>query len=306
VKPLKRRAIQGPFQDKVFDVFNFLFITLFLIIVLYPLVFIISASFSDPYAVTKGRMWLWPVDFSTEGYRRVFIYRELWVGYRNTLVYASSTAVIQVIIVMMAGYAMTREYFPGKKLITILFMIPMFFGGGLIPFYLIIRSLGLYDKFYTIPVLSAGVGLMGIVIVRTFIQTSIPDDLQNAASIDGCSSFATFFRIILPLAGPIMAVNALFAAVGQWNSYYNALIFLKTRAFMPLQIFLREVLVLNTVDYTQVQFMAEDAIIYSERARVSQMIKYSIMIVSTLPIIMLYPFLQRYFVKGIMVGSIKG
>jgi len=300
-----RNRIRNSFQDNVFDSINFVLVTCVLVIVLYPLLFVVSASFSDPDLVTRGQVWLLPKGLTIEGYRRVFLYKDIWKSYSNTIIYAVTGAMFTLFLTLTAAYGLSKDDFPFKKLLTFVFAFTMFFSGGLIPYFLVVQRLNLINKVYTLPLLGA-VGFYYIIISRTYFKTSIPNEILDAAAIDGCSNFAAFFRIVLPLSKPIISVIALYAAVNMWNGYFNALIFLRDRNLQPLQILLREILTLNQIDFNSMMDGGEQLVLGMERHKMAQLIKYAVMIVSSLPIILAYPFIQKYFVKGIMIGSIKG
>ena len=301
----RKNAIKNTRTDNIFDAIILIITTLVFIIVAYPLYFIIIASFSNPHQVIMGNVWLWPVEFTLEGYRRVFQYSHIWIGYRNTIFYTISGTLFTLFLVLPAAHALTKDYFPGKTLIIIIFMIPMFFGGGLIPFFLVVDGLGLTNTPFVLPLLGA-LSFMHIIIARTFMKTSIPGELHESAAIDGCSGFQIFFRIVLPLAKPIIAVIALFAAVTNWNAFFNALVFIHDRNLFPLQLVMRNILILESIDFGEAALTAEEVIGHMDRMRISLMLRYTLMILASLPIIMFYPFIQRYFVTGIMIGSVKG
>ena len=299
-----RNKIRNSRADNIFEIIILIVTALVFVIVAYPLYFIIIASFSNPNYVITGRVWFWPVGFSIEGYRRVFAYTHVWIGYRNTVFYTISGTLFTLFLTLPAAFALTRDYFPGKTFVLIMFMIPMFFGGGLIPFFMVVDNLGLTDTPFVMPILGA-LSFMQVVICRTFMKTSIPGELYEAAEIDGCTFFQVFFKIVLPLAKPIIAVIALFAAVTNWNAFFNALVFIRNRNLFPLQLVMRNILIMESIDFGDAA-LAEEVIALADRQRISLMLRYSLMILASLPIIMFYPFIQKYFVKGIMIGSVKG
>lgn len=292
-------------QDRMFDVINKGLMFLALVIVLYPLIYVVSASVSDPVYVNSGQMWFFPRGFTLEGYKRVFRNVEIWVGYRNTIFYTVAGTIINLIVTIPAAYSLSRRDFVGRNVISGFFVFTMFFSGGLIPLYLLVKDLNMIDKPLAV-LLPGAASVWNIVITRTYFQTSIPRELEEAAEIDGCSNMKLFFSIILPLSAPIIAVMALFYGVGHWNEYFGSMIFLKRRSLYPLQLFLREILIVNQMMRDSKVFAGAEAEAMAQQARIADIVKYSVMIVSTLPVILAYPFLQRYFVKGIMVGSLKG
>lgn len=289
--------------DRIFNICNRIFLFIVLVIVLYPLIYIVSASISDPAAVNQGRMWLYPIGVTLEGYVRVFQNSDIWMGYRNTVFYTLLGVTINLLLTLPAGYALSRPDFVGRNIFTWLIVFTLFFSGGLIPTYLLVRDLGLLNTVWAM-VLPNAVAAFNIIICRTFFQVTIPRELQDAAEIDGCSITAFFLRIVLPLSKPLIAVMALFYGVGHWNAYFNALIYLSDRDLYPLQLILREILVVNEMSTEMLSTSTAQA--QAEQARIAEIIKYAVMIVAALPVIVIYPFLQRYFVKGVLIGSIKG
>ena len=289
--------------DKVFGVINAIFIVFITIIPLYPLIYVCSASISSPASVTSGRMWLWPTDITLEGYKRILKNSEIWMGYVNTIFYTVVNVAISLAVTLPAAYALTVKSLPGRKFIVFVFSVTMFFSGGMIPLYVVCRNLGLVNTLWAV-ILPSATSMWYIILTRTFFQSTIPHELEEASEIDGCSVFATFLRIVIPLSAPIIAVMALYFGVGRWNSYFGEMIFLRDRGKFPLQLFLREILIVAT--FNQENASNADAITMAEQLRIASIIKYATMIVATLPVIAAYPFIQRYFVKGVMIGSIKG
>ena len=289
--------------DKVFGVINAIFIVFITIITLYPLIYVCSASISSPASVTSGRMWLWPTDITLEGYKRILKNSEIWMGYVNTIFYTVVNVAISLAVTLPAAYALTVKSLPGRKFIVFVFSVTMFFSGGMIPLYVVCRNLGLVNTLWAV-ILPSATSMWYIILTRTFFQSTIPHELEEASEIDGCSVFATFLRIVIPLSAPIIAVMALYFGVGRWNSYFGEMIFLRDRGKFPLQLFLREILIVAT--FNQENASNADAITMAEQLRIASIIKYATMIVATLPVIAAYPFIQRYFVKGVMIGAIKG
>lgn len=296
--------IKAPKGGIVFDIVNYTIILLSVVITLYPLIYVLSASISDPNKVNAGKMWLFPVGITFAGYEKVFSDPEIWSGYANTIFYTVFGTIINLAITLPSAYALSKKQLPLKKVFNFLILFTMFFGGGLIPLYMLVRDLKLLDTVWAV-VLPVGASAWNIIITRTFIETTIPNGLEEAAEIDGCSPVMIFFKIILPLSAPIIAVMALFYGVGHWNSYFNEMIFLSDRTKYPLQVILRELIVITQIN-TSNTITNVEAETLAQQQQLSGIIKYSIMIVSTLPIIIVYPFLQRFFVKGAMIGSIKG
>ncbi|NGP45295.1 carbohydrate ABC transporter permease [Bacillaceae bacterium SIJ1] len=292
-------------QDKLFLLFNYVFLTVAMLIVLYPLMYIISASMSDPSAVNSGDMWLLPKGVTFEGYQLIFDNDDIWLGYLNTIFYTVLGTVINLVITIPCAYALSRKDFDGRGFFMAMFVLTMFFNGGLIPTYLVVRDLGLIDTIWAMVLPNAAL-VWNIIVSRVFFQVSIPKELEESSIIDGCSDFKMFMKIILPLSAPIIAVMALFYGVGHWNGYFNALIYLSDKEMYPLQLILREILVLQEISASSTELTGEMAEAMHSKQQLAAVIKYGVMIVSSLPIIIVYPFLQRYFVKGVMIGSLKG
>lgn len=292
-------------QDKVFMTVLYVVLTLVLIVVIYPLLFVLFASMSDPQYVNSGALLLYPKGFNLLGYQQVFRDQRILIGYGNTIYYTVFGTILAVAVNMMGGYALSRDDLPGRGIVMALFVFTMYFGGGMIPFYLIVRNLHLTNT-RTILVLLGGTSVYNMIIARSFFISTIPRELQEAAEIDGCGTGRFFFSIVMPLSKAITAVIVLYCAVGQWNAYFNALIFISDRDKFPLQIFLREIL-LTAKTYESADVLStlsgDDL---ARMQRMSEVTKYGVIVVSTLPIIALYPFLQKYFVKGVMIGSLKG
>lgn len=288
-------------SDRVFSFVIMFLLTIIGLIVLYPMLFVLSASVSDPNAVNSGQVWLFPVGLHFDGYLRVFESRWVLIGYRNSLYYMVVGTMLAILVTFTGSYALSRRDIYGRKTLTFIIVFTMWFNGGLIPTFLLVNSLGLVDTPFVLVILGV-VNAYNFVICRTFIQNSIPGELQEAARIDGCSDFGLCWRIAFPLSGPILAILALYYGLGHWNNYFSALIYLNNRNLQPLQIFLREILLQNQfVDISSVDL---DSL--QELVRMTKIMKYSLIVVASLPMIMLYPFLQRYFVQGIMIGSLKG
>ncbi|MHA6481221.1 carbohydrate ABC transporter permease [Paenibacillus sp. strain BS8-2] len=286
-------------SDKLLELLIIIILTAVCIIVLYPLLFVVSASISDPMSVIDGKMWLFPIDINFSGYAKVFGNPDIMRGYGNTILYTVVGTSINVLMTICAAFPLSRKDFFGRNVITGMMVFTMFFSGGLIPTFLLVKDLGLVNTMWAL-ILPSAVGVYNIVIMRTFFQTSIPYELQEAASIDGYSHFRILLKIILPLSAPIIVVMILFYSVGHWNSYFSALIYLKDRASYPLQLILREILIVSST-----QSMTSDDT-FAAQLMEAEKIKYAVIIVANLPILMLYPFVQKYFVQGITIGALKG
>ncbi len=270
-----------------------------IILIVYPLWFIIIASFSNPADIANGEIWFWPKNWDLNGYRELFKQRQIWLSYANTIIYTLVGTFIALAVNIPAGYAMSRKDLYGKKWINIFYLIPMFVSGGLIPTYFVVKGFGLLDSFWVM-VLPFSVSTYNIIVARTFFRSSLPESLWDAAQIDGCGTIRFFFQFALPLSKSVLAVIGLWTAVGLWNSWFNALIYLNNENLMPLQLLLRRILISN-----QSLLGAATGSMAQELRKLSDMMKYAAIVISTLPIMCLYPFLQKYFNKGVMIGAIK-
>lgn len=294
-------AIRYSRSDLLFYGISGIILTVLLAVTLYPLLYVVAASFSSPSAVSTGRVYLWPVDFTLEGYQAVLSKPDIPRAYLNTGFYTLMGTVINVAMVMCAAYPLTRKKLKGRNVFTFIFTFTMFFSGGMIPFYILMVRLHLIDTIWAM-LLPGALSVYNMIIARTFIQSNIPNELLEAATIDGCSDARYFFTMVLPLSKALIAVIALFSAVGHWNSYFNAMMYLNSRKLVPLQIILREILIMNQVDLS----MVANPEMLTQLARMSDILKYALIVISTAPILCIYPFAQKYFVKGVMIGSIKG
>lgn len=288
-------------EDKVFDIINFFLVAIILILVVYPLYFIVIASFSDPNMIYDGKVWLLPKELTFEGYERIFQDSKIWLGYKNSIVYTVVGTIVNVSFTLMAAYALSRKDLYGRNVIMFLFLMTMFFSGGLIPTYLVVKNLGLLNTMWAL-ILPKAVAVWNVIVAKTFFETSIPNELLEAAKMDGCSDAKFFWKIVLPLSKPIVAVMVLFYAVGHWNSYFDALIYLNNENLYPLQLILRNILIQNEAS----TMMISDLDSLAAKQRVSELIKYGVIIVASIPLLIVYPFVQKYFVKGVMIGGIKG
>jgi putative aldouronate transport system permease protein len=292
-------------KNEWFDWINQAGLILITLLVLYPLIYILSASFSDPDTLYTGEMWLWPKGFTLDGYRRILAYKDLWMGYRNTIFYAVVGTLMNLSVTLPCAYALSRKDFVGRNIFMTMFLVTMYISGGLIPSYLNLRDLGLLDSRMVI-LISGLTSTYNIIVSRTFFSSTIPLELQESATIDGCSNFGIFVKIVLPLSKAIIAVMTLYFALGRWNDYFNAMIVLRNRSLYPLQLFLREILVQSQISAEMLEGVEADMIgALLQKQKVANLLKYGVIIVSSLPLLMVYPFLQRYFVQGVLIGSIK-
>ncbi|QNF30984.1 carbohydrate ABC transporter permease [Metabacillus sp. KUDC1714] len=296
-----KRTTRRSKEDKVFDLINIFLVAIMVILVVYPLYFIVIASISNPNMIYEGKVWFLPKEITFEGYQRIFNDSKIWLGYKNSIIYTFVGTIVNVSFTLMAAYALSRRDLYGRNLIMFLFLFTMFFSGGLIPTYLVVKDLGLLNTMWAL-ILPKAVAVWNVIVARTYFQTSIPNELLEAAKMDGCSDAKFFWKIVVPLSKPIVAVMVLFYAVGHWNSYFDALIYLNNEDLYPLQLILRNILIQNEAS-TQ---MISDLDSLAAKQRVSELIKYGVIIVASIPLLILYPFVQKYFVKGVMIGGIKG
>jgi putative aldouronate transport system permease protein len=291
--------IRESLGDRLFLTCIYIVLTVVLMIVLYPLIYIASSSISDPLAVSSGKVWLWPVDITFLGYKVVLQNKQIVWGYGNSLIYTVCYTLISVTLTVILAYPLSRKTFWGRNAIMMFITFTMLFGGGLIPTYMVIKYLGMIDTRWAI-LIPGAIGVWSVIITRTFFQSSIPEELAEASEMDGCSDLRFLWSVVLPLSKPILAVLSLFAAVGQWNAYFDALIFLKDQRLYPLQLVLRNILILNASSGNK------DVMELVNQKQLADLMKYSLIMVANLPVFIIYPFVQKHFVKGVLVGSLKG
>lgn len=297
VRTKKQNRIQESVGERVYTIVVYILLVIFCLLIIIPLLHIISGSFSDPMKLLRGEVGLLPKGFTTSMYQKVLHDSEIWQGYKNTIIYTVVGTLISVVLTACGAYPLSRKDFYGGNVFMLLFSFTMFFNGGMIPTYLLVKSLGLLNTMWAL-VLPGAVSTYNMIIMRTFFQTSIPGELAESASLDGCNDLGIFFRIVIPLSAPIFAVMVLFYGVAQWNSWFPALLYISDRSLYPLQMVLREVLIQS--DVSNMAGSTGDVEVIGDG------LKYATMVVSTLPIMCLYPFLQKYFVKGVMIGAVKG
>ena len=302
LKEMKQRAkTHLGLSDKVFDTIITVFVTLWLVIVLYPLIYVVSSSFSSGDAVTSGKVLLWPVEFSLTGYELVFKNQKVWIGYGNTIFYTVVMTIINLIYTTLIAYVLSRKDFQGRGFLTTLYLIPMWFGGGMIPKYVLMSNMGLTNSRWGF-VIMTGLGVSNMVIMRTYFQSSIPGEMLEAAKVDGITDIGYLLKIALPLAKPVLSVITLYYMVGHWNDYFGPLIYLRDAELQPLQLILNGLLRSAKVDTS----MMTDLSAVAKISGAEDVMKYSLIVVSTLPMLILYPFVQKFFDKGVMMGSLKG
>ncbi len=300
-QPAMATRIHDTKGDRIFNICNIAFTLVCVLLCIYPLYFIIIASFSDPSLVSLGKVVAIPKGITFDGYVRIMENRELWIGYRNTIAYAVIGTLFNLSLTLTCGFALSRREMPFRRVIMAVFTVTMFISGGLVPTFLLIKNtLGLYNTFFVMIFLN-GMSVYNMIICRTFFETTIPADLWDAVQVDGCNEFRYFFSIVLPLSGAVIAVLALYYAVGHWNSYFSAMIYLRDKNLFSLQLVLRNILIANqyTDDMASLDVGADTTLKL-------QTMKYAIIVVSTVPMLIVYPFVQKHFVKGVMIGAVKG
>lgn len=297
---MKAKIKKVGFADKTFDMLNFLFMITVLVVTLYPIIVIVSSSFSSAEALMSGKVKLFPVDFTLEGYKAVFKNKTIWTGLGNSVFYTVVGTLVNMLFTILAAYPLSREDFKPRGAISLLFAFTMWFGGGLIPNYLLVRDLGLFNTRWAMIIPSA-MNVWNMIIIRTYFQSSISKEILEAAKIDGCSDYRYLWKIAVPLAKPAIAVVALYYAVANWNVFMQAYIYLQKPDLFPIQVVLRDILLLS-----QTQEMAGDVASETNARLLSELLKYSVVIIASLPMVIIYPFVQKYFVKGIMIGGVKG
>ena len=293
--------IKNPMEDRILYLVVYTVIILFLLVILYPIIFIISASFSEGSEVQLGRVYLWPVKPTLEGYRAVFSHRNIMTGYRNTILYTLGGTLINVVVTVLCAYPLSRRDMPIRGFFVFLFVFTMFFGGGLIPTYLLVNSLGMVNTFWAL-LIPGAMSVYNMIITRTFFQNGVPHELLEASQIDGCSDPRYFFSILLPLSQAVISVISLYYAVAHWNSYFSALIYIRDKQLQPLQLILRSILLSTRVSLNEF----EDPDLLEGKIGLEFLVKFALIVVSSAPIMCLYPFVQKFFAKGVMLGSVKG
>lgn len=293
--------VSDSFPDKVFNVTITIITFIFIILCAYPLIYVVSASFSDPMDIFAGKVWLLPSSPTLKGYKTVFDYPDVWIGYGNSVFYTVFGTLINVFMTVLAAYPLSRKDLKYRKPIIMLFTFTMLFNAGMIPNYLLIRDLHLLNTRWAL-LLPGAISVYNMIIVRTFFMSNIPDELLESARLDGCSDFRFLLNIVLPLSGAVIAVITLYYAVGHWNQYFNAVLYLTDKNTYPLQVFLRNILLENSINDLSAGSVANE----SERTYLNELLKYSLIVVASAPLLAVYPFIQKYFVKGVMIGAVKG
>lgn len=296
---IKRKKIE------LFDVVNISLVLIITLLIFYPLYFCVIASFSKPESVINGETLLWVKNFTLDSYKHVFKESSLWVGYKNTIIYTVLGTLYNLVMTIPLAYALSKKDLPFRGTISWYFFITMYFGGGMIASYFLIKNLGLKDN-PLVMIIGTGVSCSNLIITRQYFSSSIPSDLYDAAYIDGANEWECFVRIAMPLAKPIIAVMTLYYGVGKWNSYFNALLYIQDDKYKPLQLVLRDILINNQIGVDMTGMDVSELVNAVERANIVEGMKYAVVFIASAPLLIIYPFLQKYFAKGIMVGSVKG
>lgn len=287
--------------DKIFTVLIYVILSLLLVIILYPLIYVIAASFSDPQAVISGKVVLWPVDVTLKGYIAVFQNHNILTGFLNSFYYLIVGVALNLVMTMLCAYPLSRKEFKARGFFSLFFVFTMYFSGGMVPTYILVNNLGLINSRWAM-IIPTAMSTYNMIICRTYIVNSIPDELYEASQIDGCTPFKYMMRVILPLSKPILAVLVLYYGVAKWNDYFNALLYLYKSELQPLTIVMRDILIMSQVDMTKVT----DASAVAKMQGMSELLKYSTMVVASVPVMLLYPLIQKHLVKGVMIGAVKG
>lgn len=297
---MREKMKNGLRSDLAFDIIVNLLGLCIVFIVLIPLIFVLAASFSDPDLVIKGKVLLLPKGFTTKAYTMVFENEDIWRGFRNSCLYTIAGTLISVILTILAAYPLSRKELPGRNLFMMLILFTMYFSGGMIPTYLLVKDLGMYNTVWSL-LIPAAISTYNLIVAKTFFENSIPGELYESARLDGCGNIAMLYRIVLPLSKAILAVLVLYYAVGIWNAYFDALIYVRDTSLHPLQIVLRNILLLG-----QTEQMGTNDVGMADKIKMAEAVKYSAIVVSSIPMLLIYPFVQKYFVKGVMIGAVKG
>ncbi len=298
-RKVKMKEARG---DRVFLFGVYAFLVVVILVIAIPVIYIVAASFSSASAVLGGKVWLWPVHFTLTGYKAVFDYPEIWTAYLNSIIYATATAVLSVLLTIMMGYPLSRRDFYGRRFFIWLLIFAFMFNGGIIPFYLVVQELGMVNTPFAM-IFPTGLNVFWVILAKTYFQSSIPPELYNAAQVDGCGDIRFLTTIVIPISKPLLAVIGLLAAVTSWNSYFYALIFLNSQSLYPLQLVLQQLLVLGNISPSGFSNISPEQLQYFQN--LETLLKYSLVVVASVPMLVLYPFAQKYFTKGVLVGSLK-
>ncbi len=297
--------IKYSIHDNIYDILIFIILTILFLIVAYPLYFILISSISDPEAVSSGNVFLFPKGLTFKGYKEVFNNKQVITGFFNSVFYTVCGVALNLVVTLPTAYALSRDKFHGKKFVTIFYIVTMFVSGGMIPTYLVVKNMHLLDSMFAL-ILPGALSVYNMIVARTFFKTNISQELYDAAAIDGCGEIKFFFKIALPLSKAIIAIMVLFYGVGHWNSYFSALLYIKTESKYPLQLVLRSILVQNQSHLNQAVTTVAQQQAMEEKRQLMELMKYSLIVISSMPVLVMYALVQKHFVKGVMIGSIKG
>ena len=297
---VKKTKMKMSGADKVFTTLVIILMLLVCLVIVYPLYYVVLASFTDPVIVNSGKVLLYPENPYLNGYETTLKYTPLWTAYGNTILYTVVGTIVSLVATIPAGYSLSRSDLPGRRGLIFIFTFTMFFGGGIIPLYLTIRNLGIYNTIWAM-VLPVAVSAYNLIVCRSFFESSVPGELLEAAKVDGCSDFKFFFQIAIPISSTIIAVMALFYATAMWNQFFNALMFLQDDNKMPLQVVLRNLVLMNQAN--QMGASGDEMV---TKQKLAEQLKYCIVVVAAAPLLVVYPFIQQYFAKGVTIGAVKG
>ena len=298
---LAKNRIMYSRSDKIVFCVITVFLAIFLIIVAYPILYVLACSISDPKAILSGKVTVYPVSPTFEGIKTTLTYRRIYIGLRNSLFYAFTSVMLNLIMTICCAYPLSRSDFQGRNPIMFICAFTMWFSGGMIPSYLLVKDLGMLDTIWAL-LIPGAMSVYNMIIMRTYFSSNIPLELLECSRLDGCNDIRFLIFIVIPLSGPIIAVIALYSFVGQWNSYFNAFLYLSDRNLYPMQLILREILLMNDPSLVGELDIEE----YERRVQMGELLKFSSIVISSIPVIILYPFVQRFFIKGVMIGALKG
>ena len=300
VRTKNRNAIRETGGDRIFDLVINIIAVVIIVVVLYPLLFTLAASFSDPDYVVNGEVTIYPKGFTLEPYKMVFQNSDIWTGYRNSILYTVVGTITSLVLTFCLAYTLSRKDMPHRRALTLNILFTMYFNGGMVPTYMLVRDIGLYNTFWAV-ILPVAINTYNFIVARTFFENSIPREMYESAMIDGSGDIRTLVSIVLPLSTAILAVLVLYYAVDYWNAYFNALIYLNDDNLYPLQIIIRNILLIG-----QTEQMGSNSVGMGDKLKMAEAIKYSVIVVSSVPVLLIYPFVQKYFTKGVMIGAVKG
>ena len=287
--------------DKAFTIINYAFLAIIFVVIAYPLLYVVAASFSDPQAVVRGDVVLLPVNPTLRGYKAVFQNGKIMTGFLNSFIYLFAGTALNLVMTMLCAYPLSRKEFRARGFLSMFFVFTMYFSGGMVPSYILVNKLGLLNTRWAM-IIPTAMSTYNMIICRTYIVNSIPDELYEASQMDGCSPFRYLLSVVTPLSKPILAVLTLYYGVAKWNDYFNAMLYLYKDDLQPLTIVMKEILIMSQVDMTKVT----DASAISKLQGMSELLKYSTIVVASLPVMLLYPLIQKHLVKGVMIGAVKG